>query len=163
MSTTGPQPADSANTQGTQGTDALTHEAQTAELPTTEFPTRGDAETVQLWATGSADPAPNATPAPSLATANFASGSATSAAASAPSKAAPLPRRRVRVGTIVWGGVLLVIAALARIATLIDPSAYTPTFIIWSIVGFGGLLVIAGLVGAVVKAVTSRPDTGTTR
>ncbi len=65
-------------------------------------------------------------------------------------------RRPVRTGTIVWGSILLLVAALAYGTTLIDPSAYSPAFVAWSIVGFGGLLVITGLVGALLRAANGR-------
>jgi hypothetical protein len=63
-------------------------------------------------------------------------------------------RTPVRVGTIVWGGILLLVAAITATAIFIDATIYTPTFILWSIVGFGALLVFGGIVGAVVRAST---------
>ncbi|WP_213815610.1 hypothetical protein [Glaciihabitans sp. dw_435] len=149
MSTSEPQPTepDTTNTQArTQPTDALTR----------ELPAQDDAETLQLWATSPGAGASTDTAAPVTAPADAAAGTA-AAAAAASTQPQPQPRLRVRVGTIVWGVVLLVIAGLARVATLIDPADYTPTFIIWSVIGFGGLLVIAGVAAAVVKAVTRRP------
>ena len=69
----------------------------------------------------------------------------------APQKPRRLP---VRVGTIVWGGILLLIAALARAVSMIDPDSYTVEFVVWSVIGFGGLLIIGGIVGAIVRLST---------
>jgi hypothetical protein len=63
-------------------------------------------------------------------------------------------RRPVRIGAIIWGCILLLIATLAVISTYVAPAAYTPAFVIWSVIGFGGLLVIAGLVGVIVRVFT---------
>ncbi|PRY65995.1 uncharacterized protein DUF3995 [Glaciihabitans tibetensis] len=60
-------------------------------------------------------------------------------------------RLPVRPGTIVWGGILLLVAAIAAAATVVDASIYTPRFILWAIVGFGGLLILAGAIGAVAR------------
>ncbi|MCU1406054.1 MAG: hypothetical protein JWQ43_2357 [Glaciihabitans sp.] len=62
--------------------------------------------------------------------------------------------RAVRPGTIVWGVVLLVIATLAALTTFLRPVDYTPTFYIWAVLAVGGLLVLAGIVGAIARAAT---------
>lgn len=67
--------------------------------------------------------------------------------------AARLP---VRTSTIVWGGILLLVAAIAAATVLVDAPVYTPRVILWTIVGFGGLLVLAGVIGAVARVTTSR-------
>lgn len=63
-----------------------------------------------------------------------------------------------RVGTIVWGSILLVVAAVAIIASQVDFGDITPTVIVWSVVGFGAVLVVAGIVTAIVRAVAGRAD-----
>jgi len=65
-------------------------------------------------------------------------------------------RPPTRVTTIVWGGILLLVAAVAATTTFLDPLEYTSSFFVWSVVGFGGLLVIAGIIGAIVRASTGR-------
>jgi O-antigen ligase len=71
-------------------------------------------------------------------------------------------RLPARTGTIVWGGILLLIAAVSAAATFVDTSIYTPTFILWTIVGFGGLLVVAGVVGAIARVTTARTPSAST-
>jgi uncharacterized membrane protein YeiB len=66
----------------------------------------------------------------------------------------PAPRRRTRVQTIVWGAILLAVAVFALIALL--GSSLGSTTVLWSLVGFGGVLVLAAVVSAVVRAVNSR-------
>jgi hypothetical protein len=63
-------------------------------------------------------------------------------------------RLPARAGTIVWGGILLLAAAIAATASLVDAVIYTPEFVLWTIIGFGGLLVLAGLIGAVARVST---------
>jgi hypothetical protein len=63
-------------------------------------------------------------------------------------------RLPVRTGTIVWGGILLLAAAIAATASLVDPVIYTPHFILWTIIGFGALLVLAGIIGAIARVST---------
>ena len=70
-------------------------------------------------------------------------------------------RLPARSGTVVWGGILLLVAAIAATATFVDASVYSPRFILWAIVGFGGLLVVAGVVGAIARITTSRVPTTT--
>jgi hypothetical protein len=65
-------------------------------------------------------------------------------------------RTPVRVGTIVWGTVLLALAALSATITLVDPIDYSPLFFMWVVVGFGALLVIGGIAGAIAKAAGKR-------
>ncbi|GAB2453678.1 fatty acid desaturase [Conyzicola lurida] len=59
-----------------------------------------------------------------------------------------------RIGTIVWGSILLVVAAIAIFAAQVDLGELTPTVIVWSVVGFGAVLVIVGLVAGIVRAAT---------
>jgi hypothetical protein len=65
-------------------------------------------------------------------------------------------RTPVRVGTIVWGAVLLALAALSITITLFDPIEYSTTFVLWVVVGFGSLLVVGGIAGAIARSTRSR-------
>ncbi|WP_411699359.1 hypothetical protein [Conyzicola sp.] len=62
-----------------------------------------------------------------------------------------------RIGTIVWGSILLIVAAIAIFASQVDFGDATPAAIVWSVVGFGAVLVVAGIVTAIVRA--ARKDT----
>lgn len=67
------------------------------------------------------------------------------------------PRRQVRVGTIVWGAILVGIAVLAILVLTTGP--LTGTSVLWSVVGFGALLLVAALIAAIVRAARgSRSD-----
>jgi hypothetical protein len=68
-------------------------------------------------------------------------------------------RTPVRVGTIVWGAVLLALAALSIAITLFDPIEYSATFVLWVVVGFGSLLVVGGIAGAIARSARSRDTT----
>jgi hypothetical protein len=57
------------------------------------------------------------------------------------------------VGTIVWGVILLVVAGIAYLASVGDLRELSPSVIAWGVVGIGGLLVLAALVGVVARAV----------
>ncbi|HEV7951392.1 MAG TPA: hypothetical protein VGP24_16645 [Glaciihabitans sp.] len=70
-----------------------------------------------------------------------------------PSAAEPTRGRPpLSVGTIVWGGILLLIAAITVTFALISPDDVSPITIIWSFVAIGGVLVVAGIVGAIVRS-----------
>jgi len=69
-----------------------------------------------------------------------------------------LPPLKPRIGTIVWGCILLVVAAVAIAASQTDFGDLAPSVIVWSIIGFGGLLVVAGVVTAIVRAATRSKD-----
>jgi len=57
-----------------------------------------------------------------------------------------------RIGTIVWGSILLVVAAVTVFASRVDVGEATPEAVVWSIVAFGAVLVLAGIATAVVRA-----------
>jgi hypothetical protein len=59
-----------------------------------------------------------------------------------------------RIGTIVWGSILVVVAFVAIFASQVDLGDATPAAIVWSVVGFGAILVVAGIVAAIVRAAT---------
>ena len=67
---------------------------------------------------------------------------------------APVPttpvRRRARIGTIVWGAILVASAVLAVFA--LAGGSVGPAAVLWSVIGFGGLLVLAAIVTAVLRA-----------
>ncbi|MEJ1229803.1 MAG: hypothetical protein WDM88_02830 [Galbitalea sp.] len=70
-------------------------------------------------------------------------------------------RPRARIGTIVWGAILVGIAVFALIALLGGP--LSPTAVLWSVVGFGAALLIAAVVAAIVRAARealAKPATG---
>jgi hypothetical protein len=62
----------------------------------------------------------------------------------------PVPRLRARVSTIIWGAILVGIAVFAIVVLL--GGSLGPTSVLWSLVGFGGLLVLAAVVTAVIRA-----------
>jgi hypothetical protein len=59
-----------------------------------------------------------------------------------------------RAGTIVWGCILFLVAALAAVPAVIGETVLSPTTILWIVVGFGALLVLGGIVGAIVGVTT---------
>jgi choline-glycine betaine transporter len=68
-------------------------------------------------------------------------------------------RRPTRIGTIVWGAILVGVAVLALILILGGP--LSSAAILWSVVGFGLLLVVAAVIAGVVRAVRNRPTPST--
>jgi hypothetical protein len=76
-------------------------------------------------------------------------GSVTTPPAATPVAQEPL---RARIGTIVWGCILLVVAAVAIIASQADLSDATPAAIVWGVIALGGALVVAAIVVAIVRA-----------
>jgi hypothetical protein len=59
-------------------------------------------------------------------------------------------RRPPRIRTIVWGAILVGIAVFSILAIFAGPLG--PTAALWSVVGFGGLLVIAALLAVIIRA-----------
>ena len=57
-----------------------------------------------------------------------------------------------RIGTIVWGSILLVVGFLAIFASQVDFGEVTPAVVVWTVIGFGAALVLAAIVTAIVKA-----------
>jgi hypothetical protein len=65
---------------------------------------------------------------------------------------APANARPVRVGTVVWGFILLGLAAMFFVFAQIDLTRFNPAIILtWIILGIGALAVVGGIVGAVVR------------
>ena len=65
-------------------------------------------------------------------------------------------KRPMRGTAIAWGIILLVAAAIAWIARGLNINELSPTALIWNVIIVGAILVAIGIVGAIVRAVTSR-------
>jgi hypothetical protein len=63
--------------------------------------------------------------------------------------AAPL---KPRVGTIVWGGILLLVAAVTVFAALGDLGEVSAATAVYTAVGLGVVLVLVAIVVAIVRA-----------
>lgn len=60
--------------------------------------------------------------------------------------------RGARTGTVVWGLIIMGIAALAFTATQWDLSVYHPAVITaWTVVGIGVLAIVGGLLAAIFR------------
>ena len=59
--------------------------------------------------------------------------------------------RHVRVGTIVWGALVVAIAIFAILILILGPLG--PAAILWTIVGFGSILVLGAIAAGIVRAV----------
>ncbi|MDO7880918.1 hypothetical protein [Antiquaquibacter soli] len=57
-----------------------------------------------------------------------------------------------RGGTIFWGAVLLLIAIVAGMTALLGSWSWTSA--VWLVIAFGGLMVLAAVVGAIARALT---------
>lgn len=66
---------------------------------------------------------------------------------------------RFRAGTVIWGAVLLAVAAITFSASVVNLGEFRSEWIIWILVGLGAILVIAALVSLLVRAIS----TGSTR
>jgi hypothetical protein len=67
--------------------------------------------------------------------------------------AAPL---KPRVGTILWGFILLIVGTIAVLASRLDLGDFGPEVFVWSIVGLGAILVVAAIIAAVARAARNR-------
>lgn len=70
------------------------------------------------------------------------------------SEPTPTTRQPVRVGPIVWGTILLLVATLAGATAILG--TWNPTTFVWVVIAFGALIVVAGLIGALGRAFTPR-------
>jgi predicted phage tail protein len=72
-------------------------------------------------------------------------------------------RRHVRVSTIVWGAILVGAAVFAVVAT--RGGALDAASVLWTVVGFGAVLILSAVVGAIVRAVRrdGTPQAATTQ
>ena len=60
--------------------------------------------------------------------------------------------RTVRVSTVIWGFILLSIAALFFVIAQIDLTRVNPGIIAaWVVIGIGSLAIVGGLIGAAVR------------
>jgi hypothetical protein len=65
---------------------------------------------------------------------------------------APASTRPVRVGTVVWGFILLGLAAMFFTFAQVDLSRFNPAIVLtWVILGIGALAVVGGIVGALLR------------
>ena len=58
-----------------------------------------------------------------------------------------------RGSTITWGVILLLVASIAGVITLFGSWSWTAG--VWLVIAFGALMVVAGLIGGISRAVTS--------
>ena len=63
--------------------------------------------------------------------------------------------RTVRVGTIVWGVILLVFAAAAFGVAVFDLREFQANAVVWVVTGLGGVLVLAAIVALIARTVSS--------
>lgn len=56
-----------------------------------------------------------------------------------------------RGGTIFWGGVLLLLATVTAVTVVLGSWSWSA--VVWLVVLFGGLMVVAGLIGGIARAV----------
>ena len=63
----------------------------------------------------------------------------------------------VRVSTIVWGVLLLLLASAAFAVTTLDVELFTGSVIAYVVVGLGSLFVVAAIIGAVARGVKPAP------
>jgi hypothetical protein len=60
-----------------------------------------------------------------------------------------------RGSTITWGVILLIVACVTGVITLFGSWSWTAG--VWLVIAFGALMVVAGLIGGIARAVT-RPE-----
>ena len=66
--------------------------------------------------------------------------------------AVPASARPVRVSTVVWGFILLGLAAMFFVFAQLDLSRFNPAIILtWVILGIGALAVVGGIAGALFR------------
>ena len=58
--------------------------------------------------------------------------------------------RQVRVGTIVWGALVVAIAVFALLILILGPLG--PAALLWSVIGFGSILVLGAIAAGIVRA-----------
>jgi hypothetical protein len=64
----------------------------------------------------------------------------------------PASARPVRVGTVVWGFILLGLATMFFVFAQINLSRFNPAIVLtWVILGVGALAVVGGIVGALLR------------
>jgi hypothetical protein len=66
----------------------------------------------------------------------------------------PHTHRRVRISTIVWGAMLIGAAAICYTAAVTGP--LSSVAILWIVIAFGSVLVLAAIVSGILRAVRSQ-------
>jgi uncharacterized membrane protein YeiB len=61
---------------------------------------------------------------------------------------------RVRVGTIVWGAILLAFAAIAFGVAVFDLREFQAAAVAWIATGLGGVFVLAAIIALIARAVS---------
>ena len=64
---------------------------------------------------------------------------------------------RFRASTVVWGAVLLAVAAVTFSVSTFGLGEFQSAWIIWILIGVGAIFVVAALVSLLVRAI-SKPD-----
>ena len=62
----------------------------------------------------------------------------------------PIKRRDVRIGTIVWGAILVGVAVFSLLIILTGPLSAAAG--LWSVIGFGAALVLVAVAAGTVRA-----------
>lgn len=66
--------------------------------------------------------------------------------------------RTVRVGTILWGAILLVFAAIAFSVAVFDLRLIEAISVTWIVTGLGVVFVLAAIIALISRAVSSAAD-----
>ena len=62
---------------------------------------------------------------------------------------------RFRTGTVVWGSVLLVIAAVSFSVAVFDLREFQVDAVVWIVTGLGALFVVAAIIALIARAISS--------
>ena len=65
---------------------------------------------------------------------------------------------QVAVPSVVWGVIVLLIAGIAFAGSVVDLREVSGVGIVWIVIGVGVLLVIAAVIGALIRAVGPRSE-----
>lgn len=65
-------------------------------------------------------------------------------------------RRHARIGTMVWGAILVGVAIFALVALL--NGIVGTNAVLWSVVGFGAFLLVAAVATAIARVATARSE-----
>ena len=65
---------------------------------------------------------------------------------------------RFRAGTVVWGCVLLVIAAIAFSVVAFDLREFQGAAVVWIVTGLGALFVVAAIIALIARSISSNRD-----
>ena len=70
----------------------------------------------------------------------------------------PQKKQGIKVATVVWGVILLVIAGIAFAGAAFTPTVYDAAFVAWAVVGLGTLLVLAAVVGGIARVTAKKEE-----